>query len=348
MVNYSDDYWKDVREVLACVPHVEKLYNKSILITGATGMICSSVAELLFELNRNEGSNIKIYLAGRSLQRMQQRFYCFTEDVDYTFVEYDATSGNAINILPDFIIHGASPADPASLANLPVETIYSNIIGLKPLLELCKKEKGTRLLYVSSSEVYGKKDSPDPYKELDYGYVDILNPRACYPSSKRASETLCAAYKQECEVDFVIVRPGHIYGPTITDSDSRASAQFSRLAAQGKDIVMKSAGTQLRSYTYAMDCASAILTVLLEGNSGEAYNISNPDSIVSIRELAECIAEVAGVNVFFEQASSKEQRSYNMMDNSSLYSKKLESLGWRGLFNLERGVNHTLNCFSYE
>lgn len=348
MVNYTDDYWKDVREVLACVPHVEKLYNKSILITGATGMICSSVAELLFELNRNEGANIKIYLAGRSLLRMQQRFYCFKEGVDYTYVEYDATSGKAINILPDFIIHGASPADPTSLAKLPVETIYSNIIGLKPLLELCKKEKGTRLLYVSSSEVYGKKDSPDPYKELDYGYVDILNPRACYPSSKRASETLCAAYKQECEVDFVIVRPGHIYGPTITDSDSRASAQFSRLAAQGKDIVMKSAGTQLRSYTYAMDCASAILTVLLEGNSGEAYNISNPDSIVSIRELAECIAKTAGVNVVFEQASDKELKGYNMMDNSSLCSIKIESLGWRGLFNLESGVYHTLKSYSYE
>ena len=345
MVNYSDDYWKDVREVLECVPHVEKLYNKSILITGATGMICSSVAELLFELNRNEGANIKIYLAGRSLHRMQHRFYCFTEGVDYTYVEYDATSGNAINILPDFIIHGASPADPASLAKQPVETIYSNIIGLKPLLELCKIEKGTRLLYVSSSEVYGKKDSPDPYKELDYGYVDILNPRACYPSSKRASETLCAAYKQEHGIDFVIVRPGHIYGPTITDSDSRASAQFSRLAAQGKDIVMKSAGTQLRSYTYAMDCASAIITVLLDGNSGEAYNISNPDTIVSIRELAECIAEVARVNVVFEQASSKEQKSYNMMDNSSLYSKKLESLGWRGLFNMERGVFETYKFY---
>ena len=177
MVNYSDDYWKDVREVLACVPHVEKLYNKSILITGATGMICSSVAELLFELNRNEGANIKIYLAGRSLQRMQQRFYCFTEGVDYFYVEYDATTGNTLNIHSDFIIHGASPADPASLAKQPVETIYSNIIGLKPLLELCKKEKGTRLLYVSSSEVYGKKDSPDPYKELDYGYVDVLIPR---------------------------------------------------------------------------------------------------------------------------------------------------------------------------
>lgn len=348
MVNYSEDYWKDVRDVLACVPHVDTLFNKSILITGATGMICSSVVELLFELNKSKGANIKIYLAGRSLQRMQQRFYCFTEGVDYSFVEYDATTGHSLSIFPDFIIHGASPADPTSISQQPVQTIYSNLIGLKPLLELCKNKQNTRLLYVSSSEIYGKKDSPDPYKEFDYGYVDILNPRACYPSSKRAAETLCAAYKQEYGIDFVIVRPGHIYGPTISDSDSRASAQFSRFAAQGKDIVMKSAGTQLRSYCYTLDCASAILTVLLNGNNGEAYNISNPDSIVSICELAKCIADKAGVKVVFEQASDKEQKSYNMMDNSSLSSSKLESLGWRGLFNVERGVCHTLIFFSYE
>ena len=345
MVRYSEDYWKDVCEVIACVSHVEILYNKSILITGATGMICSSVAELLFELNRNEGANVKIYLAGRSLHRMQQRFYCFTEGVDYTYVEYDATSGNALNILPDFIIHGASPADPASLTKQPVETIYSNIIGLKPLLELCKSKENTRLLYVSSSEVYGKKDSPDPYKEFDYGYVDILNPRACYPSSKRASETLCASYAEEYDIDFVVVRPGHIYGPTITNTDSRASAQFTKKAIAGEDIIMKSEGGQFRSYTYTLDCASAILTVLLRGKKGEAYNISNSNSIVTIRQFAQCLAEIAGVKLGNECPSDKEKRSYNLMDNSSLDSFKLEQLGWQGCFDLKKGIEATLNYY---
>lgn len=116
-----------------------------------------------------------------------------------------------------------------------------------------------RLLYVSSSEVYGNKTGNQPYKEKDYGYVDILNQRACYPSAKRAAETLCTAYGQEYGLDTVIVRPGHIYGPTITETDSRASAQFTQNAIEGEDIVMKSAGMQMRSYCYVLDCAYPIL-----------------------------------------------------------------------------------------
>ncbi len=345
MLKYTDDYWKDVREVLACVPHVERLFNKSILITGATGMIGSSVAELLFELNRSESANIKIYLAGRSLQRMQQRFYCFMEGVDYFYVEYDATAGSALTTPSDFIIHGASPADPSAIASYPVETMMANLLGLRNLLELVRQTENGRLLFISSSEVYGKKADNQPYEESDYGFLDILNPRASYPSSKRAAETLCASYLSEYSVDFVVVRPGHIYGPSITQTDSRASAQFTRKSASGENIIMKSAGTQLRSYTYTLDCASAILTVLINGIKGEAYNISNSDSIVSIRKMAECLAQASGLSLVFEQASMQESNSYNLMSNSSLNSRKIENLGWHGCFNLEHGITATLKYY---
>lgn len=345
MVKYSESYWKEVNEVLACVPEVSKLTNKSILITGATGMICSTVVELLFELNRKCNAHIKIILAGRSRQRIHQRFHGFTEGKDYQFLEYDATNDVMIDACPDYMIHGASPADPAAIMAQPVETMFSNLYGLRTLLDVAKQHSETRLLYISSSEVYGKKSGGCPFMETDYGFVDILNPRASYPTSKRAAETMCAAYHKEYGVDFVVVRPGHIYGPTITDADSRASAQFTRLASQGENIVMKSAGTQLRSYCYTMDCASAILTVLLRGECGEAYNISNPQSIVSIRDLAEGIAKVAGVNLVFEQSSEQERNSYNLMDNSSLSSKKLESLGWKGVYNLSKGVQSTLKYY---
>ena len=223
--------------------------------------------------------------------------------------------------------------------------MFANLCGLKSLLDFAKQNPYTRLLYVSSSEVYGKKEEKRPYMESDYGFVDILNPRACYPSSKRAAETMCAAYKDEFDVDFVVVRPGHIYGPSITNTDSRASAQFTRKAKAGEDIIMKSAGLQLRSYCYTLDCASAILTVLIKGESGEAYNISNSQSVVTIRELAECMAKTAGVKVVFEQASDQELKSYNMMDNSSLNSEKLEVLGWKGYFDLEKGINATIDYY---
>lgn len=345
MIKYSESYWEDVQEVISGIPDITELFGKSVMITGATGMICSAVAELLFWLNKESKANISIVLAGRNQERMQQRFYCFKEGKDFSFLEYDATKDFVSKESYDFIIHGASPADPASFINHPVETMFANMIGLSSFLDIAKENPPTRLLYISSSEVYGKKDESRPYLESDYGFVDILNPRACYPSSKRAAETLCAAYHEEYGVDFVVVRPGHIYGPSITETDSRASAQFTRKAKAGENIVLKSAGTQLRSYTYTLDCASAILTVLLKGECGEAYNISNSHSIVTIRELAECMAKTAGVKVVYEQASDSEQKSYNLMDNSSLDSSKLEGLGWNGCYGLERGIIATYKYY---
>jgi nucleoside-diphosphate-sugar epimerase len=199
-----------------------------------------------------------------------------------------------------------------------------------------------RGLYISSSEVYGN-DVEAPYKEDMYGYVDILNPRACYPVAKRLAETLCASYGAEYDKDFVTVRPGHIYGPTISPRDSRASAVFSRLARDGKDIVMKSAGNQLRSYCYVYDCASAMLTILINGEKSNAYNISNPNSIVTIKQMADALANHAGVKVIQEEASAAEKASFNLMSNSSLNSEKLEALGSKAAYSLEDGAARTID-----
>lgn len=345
MVNYCEEYWQDVQLVSKQIPNIENLYGSTILITGATGMICSAVAEVLFYLNKEKSANIQIILAGRNRERMKERFYCFEEGKDYYFCQYEATSTMPFSIKADYIIHGASNADPGKFAEEPVETMLANVIGLNTLLKSANSNNTKRILYVSSSEVYGKKKEKRSYKEEDYGFVDILNPRASYPSSKRAAETLCSAYSAEYGLDTVIVRPGHIYGPTITESDSRASAQFTRKAKAGEDIIMKSAGSQLRSYCYTLDCASAILTVLINGNNGEAYNISNPDSIVTIRKMAEALAKAGKVNIKYENPSDIEQKNYNLMDNSSLNSDKLLSLGWNPLFSMTDGANHTIATF---
>jgi nucleoside-diphosphate-sugar epimerase len=143
-------------------------------------------------------------------------------------------------------------------------------------------------------------------------------------------------------LDTVIARPGHIYGPTITTSDNRASAQFTRNAVAGEDIVLKSAGSQLRSYCYVLDCASAILTVLINGETGNAYNISNPNSIVTISDIAKALANAANKKVVYDEMSELEKKGANMMTNSSLNSKKLEALGWSAEFSLEEGTRKTV------
>jgi hypothetical protein len=139
-------------------------------------------------------------------------------------------------------------------------------------------------------------------------------------------------------IDSVIVRPGHIYGPSIRDSDQRASAQFTRKAIAGEDVVLKSKGTQLRSYCYSLDCASAIITVLLEGEKANAYNISNPNSICTISDIAEQIAAAGDVKLAYEDATESGQVVNSLMQNASLDSTKLEQLGWKPTFDLKAGI----------
>ena len=186
--------------------------------------------------------------------------------------------------------------------------------------------------------MYGQKPGSDPFAEGDFGFLDILHERAGYPSSKRAGESLCVAYGMQHNIDSVIVRPGHIYGPSIRDSDQRASAQFTRKAIAGEDVVLKSKGTQLRSYCYSLDCASAIITVLLEGERAHAYNISNPNSICTISDIAEQIASAGNVKLAYEDATDSSQVVNSLMQNASLDSSKLEQLGWKPAFDLKSGI----------
>jgi nucleoside-diphosphate-sugar epimerase len=341
-MRYCEAYWEDVARVVQHIPNLKDLYNSTILITGGTGMICSAVADVLLFLNKKNNAEIKIILAGRSKERVNERFSEFTEGKDFFFEPYDATIQTDLQVNADYLIHGASNANPVIYAKQPVETMLANIVGINSLLDLAVRMNSRRLLYISSSEVYGNKSELRSYVEDDYGYVDILNQRASYPSAKRAAETLCIAYGQEYGLDTVIARPGHIYGPTITTSDNRASAQFTRNAVAGEDIVLKSAGSQLRSYCYVLDCASAILTVLINGETGNAYNISNPNSIVTISDIAKALANAANKKVVYDEMSELEKKGANMMTNSSLNSKKLEALGWSAEFSLEEGTRKTV------
>lgn len=340
-MNYCDMYFDDIKRAAEVLPDISGLRGRKVFVTGATGLIGSSVCDLLLLLNRENGLDMELIFAGRSKDRVVQRFSYYDEGRDYVFCQYDSLRDDPVDSSCDYYIHCASNASPAQFAKSPVETLLMNVVGVRNILDAAKKSGG-RVLFVSSSEVYGGNEKGQPYREEDYGYVDILNPRAAYPSGKRAGETLCAAYLQEYGVDSVIVRPGHIYGPQCISSDNRAASQFARSAAAHENIVMKSRGTQLRSYCYSLDCASAILTVLLLGNKGEAYNISNRDSVVTISDLARECAAAGNVSLVYEEATEAEKKSFNLMSTSALNAGKLEELGWKALFDLKEGAAHTV------
>ena len=347
-MRFTEDYRNDIEKVLMQVPKLEQLANHSIFLTGVTGMIVSTIADVLLWYNRERNAHIMLFFAGRDKERVVNRFPFYKEGVDYSFVYFDATATDDMNLKVDYIINGASHADPKSFVAQPVETMLASLNGVNTLLRMAKDHRAKRFLQISSSEVYGKKETKEPYCEKEYGYVDIMNPRACYPCAKRAADTLCISYAAEYGVDVVIIRPGHIYGPSITQSDSRVSSEFIRLAASGKNLTMKSAGLQMRSYCHTLDCASAILVVLLNGEPATVYNVSNKESVVTIREMAEAFAEAGNVRLEITESTEAEKRGYNMMDNSSLDATRLENLGWKAMFRMKEGAKRTLEEYKNE
>lgn len=311
----------------------------NVLITGATGLIGSRLAEKMLEAN-----DCNVYAAGRNMERAMKRFAAFANNPHFHFVQYDVTAPLQCDISFDYIIHAASNASPNFFAEKPVEVMMSNLLGVKNLLDYGKSHGLKRFLYVSSGEVYGEGDGR-VFTEDYQGYVDINSPRSCYPSSKRATETLCAAYGKEYGIDFVIARPCHTYGPGFTEQDNRVYAQFIRNVLNGEDIIMKSTGSQMRSWLYVDDCVEGLLTILRKGASGEAYNIADASSNISIRQLAEMIADIAGRQVIIDMPSDAEKAGYNPVTKSVFSTQKLQALGWKIEGTMREKMENTIkNC----
>ena len=341
---YHSNLWKaELQEVFASFPQINELVGKTVLITGATGLICSAIVDVFICYNETHFGKIGIVAAGRSRERIACRFADYSKQSYFDIAIYDGVSpDNHIEPACDYIIHGASNASPDLYTQQPVETMLGNIAGTKYLLDYARTHGTKRILYISSSEIYGVNPANEPICENQYGSINLLVPRNSYAISKSAAETLCVSYSAEYGVDTVIVRPGHIYGPTAQKTDRRVSSAWVFDAVQGKNITMKSDGRQIRSYCYCLDCASAILTVLLHGETCKAYNISNPDSIVSIKRIAEIISKAAGISLCMDIPAENERAGFNPMLNSSLDSTALQRLGWRGRYDAERGFTDTI------
>ena len=316
-----------------------KLCDCNILVTGATGLIGGCLVEVLMS---RQDKDYHVYASGRNEERAKKRFADFASDPSFHFVKYDVLEPFESDVNFDYIIHAASNASPNFFATKPVEVIKSNIQGLSNLMEYGLNHGMKRMLYVSSGEVYGEGDGR-VFTEDYSGYVNCTSPRSCYPSSKRAAETLCVSYAQEYGADVVIARPSHTYGPYFTESDNRVYAQFIRNILRGEDIVMKSTGSQFRSWCYVVDCASALLHILLKGEKGQAYNIADESSNITIKELAEMIAYMGGKNVVFDLPTHEEKAGYNVVAKSIFSTERIRALGWMANDSMYNNMLKTLN-----
>ncbi|MGM9714493.1 MAG: NAD-dependent epimerase/dehydratase family protein [Prevotella sp.] len=315
----------------------ERLDGKNILIAGATGLIGSCLTDILMS---REGVRYHVFASGRNAVRAHERFSRYASDARFHFIEHDVCQPLSSDETFHYIVHAASGAAPAAFANTPVEVVKANILGVSNLMDYGISHGMERMLYVSTGEIYGEGGATVAtadgmaFGEHDSGYVDCATQRACYPSSKRAAETLCIAYRAEYGANIVIARPCHVYGPNFTEADNRVFAQFMRNVMRGEDIVMKSDGSQFRSWCHVIDCARALLYIMLKGTNGEAYNIADEASNITIREFAERIAAAHGRRVVMQIPPDSERRGYNVVTRSIFSTQKLRGLGWEAHHSL--------------
>ena len=339
-------YIEDIKKAAALDLPWDRLQNKSVLISGASGLVGSCFVDLIMERNRSQAMNCTIYALGRNAQKARDRFgYCQDSGL-FHFIAADINKPLIREDIGkvDYVLHLASNTHPVAYATDPIGTVTTNIIGTYNMLDFAVAHQAERVAFASSNEIYGENRGDVEKFDEDYcGYINSNTLRAGYPESKRCGEALCQAYIRQKGLDVVIPRLTRSYGPTMLMSDTKAISQFIRKGIAGEDIVLKSEGTQYYSYTYVVDAVTGLLTVLLKGECGEAYNISDDASDIMLKDLAAIIADQAGRKVVFELPDAVEAAGFSKATKARLDSARINNrLGWKAAYEIKEGLGRTI------
>lgn len=304
----------------------DKLCDKRILVTGATGLIGYTLVNALLYADREKKLGLKVTALARDVERARERFAEVRDGVEWLVGSVEDMP--PVNGPVDYIIHGASQTASRAFVQRPVETIQTALKGTRNLLELAKEKRASGFAYLSSMEVYGRPEKGHKVTEDEIGALSPLDVRNSYPISKQQCESLCCAYAAEYGVPAVIVRLAQTFGPGVHYNDGRIFAEFGRCVREKRDIVLKTKGETERSYLYTADAAAAILAVLLKGQPGTAYNAANEETYCSIAEMARRVAAMGGVRVKFDLQDEK-KNGYPPPLYMDLDTSRLRALGWR-------------------
>ena len=329
MIMWNKIYQEDMDFIAGCQSIVwDKLHNKTILVTGGTGLIGSTLINALLYANEKKALNLQIVALVRNTSKAQAMF---VENRSLKFVEGTVEGLPELNMPVDYIVHGASPTASAFFVEHPVKTIKTAVLGTMNLLELAVKKQVQGFVYLSSMEVYGAPHTDAVIPESQGTTVDTMAVRSCYPEAKRICESLCASYASEHQLPAMAVRLAQTFGPGVAKDDGRVFAEFARCAMHKQDIVLQTAGTSKRCYLYTADAVTAILTVLLAGKAGEAYNAANRETYCSIVEMAQLVADkLAGKAIKVQvPTDGKHEQKFSPPHKLNLDIDKLQKLGWK-------------------
>ena len=309
-----------------------QLKDKTVLVTGATGLIGFQLVKALLTIG-----NIHIIALIRNKEKAE-KIYTIEDMKKISFIIGDVGEQIIIDEDIDYIFHCAAVTTSKLMVNSPVETILTSVNGTNNILNIAKEKNTKSVVFISSMEMYGSfEDNSNEITEEKIGYIDPLKVRSNYPESKRLCENLCIAYLHEYNVPVKIARLAQTFGAGILPWENRVFAQFAKSAINGTDIVLHTKGLSEGNYCYTRDCITGLLTILLKGENGEAYNIVNPKSHTTIANMAAMVAEKIANNKIKVIYDIPETNTFGYAADTKmkLNSDKLQSLGWNPQIDLE-------------
>lgn len=339
---------KDLKQMADMPLEWHGLDGKTVLVTGATGMLATYITYLLCYLHEERNINVKVIALCRTKANAENLFAPFINEDWFDLLLQDICEPLNYSHRIDYIFHLAGNASPYYIKSDPVGIVKSNLLGTFNILDFAKIHAVGKILFASTREVYGKNEETAMLSESDFGTLDTMEARACYPESKRAVETILRSYQLQYGVPFNSVRIAHSYGPGMKlKGDGRVMADLLSNVVNGEDIVLKSDGTAERAFCYITDAVSAMFTVLFKGESGKAYNIANETEPVAIKDLARRLVSLRQdkhLKVVFDipLAASTAYCNYR---RSGLDTTALEALGWQPQTGLDEGIKRTLESF---
>ena len=350
-MKYTKVVNEDSEEIIGyCTPKalLDAFKDKTVLVTGASGMIGSYFIYTLLKLNELYSANVHIKAFVRNPSKLDE--YISTNN-NVEVVVGDITTLGPLDIEGpvDYVIHAASPASPKIMSKEPVMTNLANTLGTIKTLDLAQSKGASGYLFISSREIYGQPNEGQEEftEEGPLGQVNPLVPRNGYAEGKKAAENLCSGYHEEYGLNTKIVRLAHTYGPGMSITDGRVQADFLNDIIHDRDIVLKSDGSSVRTYTYIADAIKAMFQVLT-GSKELVYNIADEASKTSIRELAETMVSIEpekGLKLVFDipQEDINLSKGSASFTHGILSTKRIrEELGWTPKYSIKEGFTRTV------
>ena len=316
--------------------------GKRIMITGATGMIGSFIVSSLLHADEVYGLGNTVVGLCRNAAKLKSLVAA-----DSSFLEIHTIPDIAdfIDDFPvDYVIHTACNTTSSYMMSNPVETVDGIYRGTRAVLEYARKVKPTKVIFLSSMEVYGEISEETVVDEDSLlGNLTVSSVRSGYPMAKRLSENLAVAYSAEYRVPVCILRLAQTFG-VVTKPDTRYFYQLIESAVKGNDIILRTKGDKINNFCYLSDAVRAMIYIMHNGADGEIYNVSDRSSTMTIREMAELTADrladgkiKAVVELDEVLASKYAKTSKYIMD-----STKLNKLGWKAEVHLEDALRRNV------